>query len=265
MPLIELLLLAVLQGLTEFLPVSSSGHLNIAAALFATGGAPRNFDQLEVNVFLHVGTLISVLVFYWQKIWRLLFQDRRVIPLLVVGTLPAVAVGLPLKKYAGETLESPLVAGLMLPVTGLILLALPLLPVRKGRYRKLTFLQTLMIGCAQAFAILPGISRSGATITVGVAAGLKPRDAATFSFLLAIPAILGGGVLEAVDLVKNGGGETPVGFLFLAALVAALVGYFALAIVVRALERAQLHRFAWWCIPVGLAVTAWQAAGLWSV
>jgi undecaprenyl-diphosphatase len=258
MDLISVLILAVLQGLTEFLPVSSSGHVVIGAALLRDFGGRPTVDIVEVSVALHVGTLFSILVFYRRSILDLLAKDRRTIILLLVGTIPAVVVGIPLKVFGTDLLESPLLAGVMLPVTGLVLLTLPRLHQGDADYNDASLISAFKIGLAQAIAILPGISRSGMTITAGVEAGFTRRSAATFSFLLAIVAIAGGGVLEAKDLIAEGPGATPLAYLTAGVFVSFLVGLAALWWVVRWLQSGRLWYFAYWCIPVGIITIIWQ-------
>lgn len=256
MSLAEIVLLAVVQGVAEFLPISSSGHLVVVSELLGTGRA-----STEVNVVLHAGTLMSILVFFRRRVAELLSEDRRVVWLLVVGTLPVATLGLAIRAWFPSVLESPLLAGFMLLVTGLLLLAIPRLQRREGRYQETTAARSLQIGLFQALALLPGISRSGATIFGGLAAGLGRRSAATFSFLLAIPAIGGASALEMVHLYRHGNGSASVGSLAVGCLVAFAVGLAALAWLFRWIERDRLHYFAYWCIPLGLAVIAWQLAG----
>ena len=256
MDLLHILILAVVQGVAEFLPVSSSGHLVIAEALMGIDHA--QIDLVEVNIVLHAGTLASILIFYWRRIWNLLGEDRRVIALLIVGTLPAVLVGFPMKHYGESLLESPLLAGLMLPVTGLMLVWAARRKPGELRYQQISFGQALLIGAFQAVAILPGISRSGATIAAGIFTGMRRESAATFSFLLAIPAIAGATVLELKDLLTDKPASTTPGVLAIGALVAMLVGLVSLWWLIRWVQRGRLHYFAYWCIPVGVAVTLWQ-------
>lgn len=261
MGLWQIFLLAVVQGVTEFLPISSSGHLVIVAAL--TGVTD---NVVDLNIVLHVGTLLSILVFYWTRVWRLLGEDRRLIGLLIVGTVPVVLLGVPLKKFAPQVLASPLLAGCMLPVTGLLLLwAAGRREAGEREYQDLDLADALWIGCTQALAILPGISRSGTTISAGLLRGLTPASAATFSFLLAIPAIAGAGVWECISLLRDASSAssadapaTPLGLLLFGAAVAFSVGLVSLVWLVRWLERGRLHYFAWWCIPVGIAVILWR-------
>ena len=254
----QIVVLAVLQGATEFLPVSSSGHLVIAAAFLTSEGSTAGLDIGELNIVLHGGTLLSILVYYWRRIWRLVGQDRRTLGLLVLGTIPAVVIGVPLKKLAGDTvLANPLLAGALLPVTGLFLLLAQGKP-GSDRYQDLSYGKTFLIGLSQAIAILPGLSRSGATITAGSRLGLSPDSAATFSFLLAIPAIGGACVLQALSGI--GQVATPWWHLLIGAGVAFAAGLVSLVWLIHWIQRGRLHYFAWWCIPVGILVVIWQLA-----
>ena len=256
---LQIILLGIIQGITEFLPVSSSGHLVVVQKLFSALGKTAWPDIMSVNVLLHTGTLASIIVFYWRRIINLLQQDRRVLGLLAVGTVPAAAFGLLLKKMAPAWLESPLLAGFMFLATGSILLYSGR---REGAldYREITWRCALVIGIFQAFAILPGLSRSGWTIAGAMLLGLKREAATTFSFLLAIPVILGATILEAGDLFQSNG-EIPFTLLLLGAGVAFFVGLFALWLLVRIVERGQLGWFAVWLFPLGVAVIAWQCIG----
>jgi undecaprenyl-diphosphatase len=256
--LVHILLLAIVQGLAEFLPISSSGHLVVVDSVLTALGRPAPKQLLEVSIVLHLGTLVSIVVVYWRRIWRLLGSDWRVIPRLVVGTLPAVAIGLPLKMLAPEVLENPLVAGLMFPVTGILLIWAARQEPGDLDYPELSYRRVLVIGLFQAAAILPGLSRSGTTIVAGLLVGMGRTSAATFAFLLAIPAILGAGVLEGADMVQAGGSTAEPSVLLAGFLVSAVVGVIALAWLIRLLERGRLDWFAYWLIPLGLAVTVWQ-------
>jgi undecaprenyl-diphosphatase len=253
----KVLILAVVQGIGEFLPISSSGHVVVAAALL--NESKDALDVADLNIVLHLGTLGSILVFYWKRILQLLTSDRRVILWLILGTLPAVVIGLPLKKFAGWILSDPLVAGCFFPVTGAVLLWGMRHSHGTVDYREMTWKQALAIGCAQAAAIMPGLSRSGSTISAGLSVGLKRDSAATFAFLLAIPAIAGAGVLEARDLLKPEyhASATPLNML-IGAVVAFFVGLGSLWILVRLLERGRLQIFAGYCIALGVVVIVWQ-------
>ena len=264
MNLFELLVLSVVQGIAEFLPISSSGHL----VLFGKWLGIRE-AQGSLNIMLHAGTLGSIVLFYFSRILRLLKQDRRVVPLLIVGTIPAVVIGLYLKKFHGEILVNPWVAASMLLVTGGVLIATFFLPKREGiEYPKASYGAVFLIGLFQALAILPGISRSGSTIFAGQLCGLKRESAGTFSFLLAIPVIAGAVVLELKDMLGAEdvtdaavSGRANVGLLFLGAFVSFVVGYFSLVWLVAFIQKGKFHWFAAWCIPFGIFALVMLALG----
>ncbi len=278
MDLIRTLILAVVQGLTEFLPVSSDGHLVVVSALFESVTGHKLDELLALEIMLHAGTLAAVLIVFRKQTVRLLTADRRVIGLLIVGTLPAAVFGLTLKKldkvYHWGILESPLAAGLGLIVTGLVLLwgTRPRVHVSPDAdatasveehgltYPELTYGQALLIGCFQAIAVLPGVSRSGLTIASSLALiGLRRSDAANFSFLLSIPAVGGAVFLQLVEFAREGtGAQLPWGDLALGAVVSMLVGLAALRWLLLMLRGGKFRYFAYYCIPLGIAVTAWQ-------
>ena len=250
---LKIIVLSIVQGVAEFLPISSSGHLVVLNELFGTGQG-----SVELNVVLHLGTLLAILIFYWRRVWALLGKDWRVVPQLVVGTIPAAVVGLTIKRNFEELLTDPLLAGFMFPITGGMLLLLLWIKPGELEYQRLTYRQVVLIGLAQAFALLPGISRSGSTIVAGCLLGLKRQAAATFSFLLAIPVIAGAGLLEVKDMVETGQTTTPVGLLLFGALVAFIIGLGSLRWLVNWVEQGWLYLFAYWLIPLGVVVVVWQ-------
>ncbi len=261
LPLWQVLILAVVQGVAEFLPISSSGHVVVLGHLMhGSGSEPPDIGDL--NIVLHLGTLGSIVVYYWSRILRLLGADRRIIGMLILATVPAVLVGLPLKLFAENLLESPWIAGLMFPVSGLALLWLSRSSAGNVEYPQMTTRQALWIGISQAAAILPGLSRSGSTITTGVTTGLTRNSAAAFSFLMAVPVIAGAGLLQAIDFFKDGKLSTPITYLVLGALVAFLTGLGTLWVLNKWLEKGRLHIFAWYCIILGIVVLGWQTS-LW--
>jgi undecaprenyl-diphosphatase len=265
MSLLEIFLLAVLQGLTEFLPVSSSGHLVVANALFEWLGSEPVKDLVEVEIVLHLGTLLAVLVYYRREIARLFTRDRRVIPLLIVGTIPAAVLGIYLKKGLPEAttkliLANPLVAGICFPLTAALLWWASQRPEGETNYQQLSWPNALKVGVLQALALLPGISRSGATVAGSLTVGLKRDDAATFAFLLAIPAIAGGGLLEMIEAFQAGGTSSPLGTLAVGFVVSFVVGLASLDLLIRIIRHGQLKSFAYYLLPLGAAVIAWRLA-----
>jgi undecaprenyl-diphosphatase len=258
MQLWQILVLAVIQGVAEFLPISSSGHVVIVAELLGSGGSD-GLDVSDVNIVLHVGTLLSILVIYWRRVLRLLTEDRRTIGLLIVGTIPGVLIGVPVKKYFSHILENSLLAGCLLIATGLILVWISRRKQGDQEYGQMSYGKAFLIGAAQAAAVLPGLSRSGATISAGLRSGLDAQSATTFSFLLAIPIIGGGGAYEVYSMLgDHEPPSTPPAYLAIGALVSFLVGIFALSWLIRWVERGRLQWFAWWCVPVGAVVILWQ-------
>ena len=263
MPLLEIIILAILQGLTEFLPVSSSGHLVVANALFQALGSEPVEDLVEVEIVLHLGTLLAVLVYYRKEIARLLGSDWRVIPLLVVGTIPAAAIGIFLKKGLSDestklVLENPLVAGICFPITAALLWWAAKQTEGEKNYTDLTWQDSLKVGLLQALALLPGISRSGSTIAGGLGVGLNREAAATFAFLLAIPAIAGGGLLELLEAYKEGTSGTSPTNLAIGFAVSFAVGLGALALLIQWVRQGRLAMFIYYLLPLGIAVLVWQ-------
>jgi undecaprenyl-diphosphatase len=238
----------LIQGLTEFLPVSSSGHLVLIPALF-------HLDQptLATTVMLHVGTLLAVVAYYRRDLLLLLrFRNnavaRRLWMLLIIGTIPAAAVGLAFKNPIDTVFETPWIAAVMLMVTGAVLAFSVLVARGARRLAQGRWTDGLVVGLAEAFALLPGVSRSGMTITAGMAQGFERSEAARYSFLLAIPAIAGAGLFDGIDLARSGG-FTPN--LLVGMAVAAIVGYVAIAFLLRVLQRVGLLPFAAYCLAAG--------------
>jgi undecaprenyl-diphosphatase len=229
MELLNSLFSGIIQGLTEFLPVSSSGHLVIFNRLFGEGES-----NLSLTVFLHFATLLSVVIVYYKDIWLLIREfflslwdllrgkpdfktpERRFLLMVIIGTLPAVAVGLGVKLLNLEAvLENIFTVAVMLLVTAAFMFLVDKLS-RKGKLDEANapLPTALLVGCLQAVAVLPGLSRSGSTIFGGVLGGLKKEFAIKFAFILSIPAILGAGVLELFDAAQSGGlGIAPLNLL----------------------------------------------------
>jgi undecaprenyl-diphosphatase len=253
----ELALLAIVQGLTEFLPVSSSGHL-----VLAQRAMDLRAPALAIEIALHLGTLAAVLVVYRGALSELLHELRRgelrELAALAVGTVPAALVGLCLGDWIQAAFESARWAAVGLCVTAVVLVAGELARRRRGAERAPTgghesaptgLGAALVIGAAQAFAIWPGVSRSGSTIAAGLLCGLAPARAARFSFLLAIPAILGAAVLKLPDALAV---ESGLGWpLAWAALLAGLVGWAALRALLAFLGRGAFLWFALYCAVLG--------------
>ena len=259
MEYLQIIVLGIVQGITEFLPISSDGHLVVANEIvcaLSSQSIPKG--DLLVTLILHQGTLLSILMVYRREIWQLLGANRRVIGLLIVGTIPAGIIGIILKEFFEAEMTDPVLTGFMLPLNGLMLLWMSRRKPGEGRYEDLTWKQALLIGLAESLAPLPGISRSGTTIAAGLALGLSRQAAATFSFLLAIPVLVGAGVLALNDLRKGEPISATAGPLLVGAIVAFLVGLASLLLLLKWLRQGKLAPMGWWCIALGIFLLFWQ-------
>ena len=259
-------LLGLLQGLAEFLPISSSGHLSIAQNLLGLNTEiPEFFD-----VLLHLGTLVAVFVAYWRDICDMVAElihgvgdlvhgttprqvppARRLILLIIVGTLPLFIL-LPIHKQVQALSNNMVFIGAALVVTGFLLFACDL--VRKGKKteRTATIADVLVVGLGQAIATMPGISRSGMTITTGCFMGFERKFAVRFSFLLSIPAVLGANILSLKDALDTGIIWAEVPMYVVGVITAAVVGYACIRLLRLVAEKGRFGAFAYYCWAVGL-------------
>lgn len=240
----QAIFLAVVQGLTEFLPVSSSGHLVIFQKFFGLG-PPVLFD-----ILVHVGTL-GAIIFYLRKRLALKKSELwRVVWLVTIGTVPAVILGLFFRGIIEQIFNSLRLVGVSLLVTSGLLFSTRWVTGAKKQFKYLKWTDALAVGLFQALAILPGISRSGSTIVSGLWRRLDPEAAFQFSFLLAIPAVLGALVLQIPNLVSFSDLYLFQGLLGM--LIAGGVGYLALAILEKILREAKFFYFGFYCLVLGL-------------
>ena len=259
-------LLGLVQGLAEFLPISSSGHLSIAQNLLGLNTEiPEFFD-----VLLHLGTLVAVFVAYWRDICDMVAElirgvgdlvhgttprqvppARRLILLIIVGTLPLFIL-LPIHKQVQALSNNMVFIGAALVVTGFLLFACDL--VRKGKKteRTATIADVLVVGLGQAIATMPGISRSGMTITTGCFMGFERKFAVRFSFLLSIPAVLGANILSLKDALDTGIIWAEVPMYVVGVVTAAVVGYACIRLLRLVAEKGRFGAFAYYCWAVGL-------------
>jgi undecaprenyl-diphosphatase len=258
-------LLGVVQGLTEFLPVSSSAHLILCRAFFGI-----DVDQfgLIFDVALHLGTLAAVVIYFWNDLVRMLFAlpklftadpTARLMRLIVIGSIPAVIVGGLFADKIEDTLRTPLSTVLTLILGSIVFLVVEHMGERSRTRteRDLNVTDAVVIGVAQATALAPGISRSGATISGGMLMGVRRLDAARFSFLLGIPAILGAATKEGIKL-RHMGMTAEMGQLFLVGIAtSAIVGYLTVRYLLRYLATHRLDLFAYYRL--ALAVIVWFA------
>ncbi len=269
-PLVLLVILAVVQGLTEYLPISSSGHLVLIREFF---GGDLLADDATIEVLLHVGTLLAVLAFYRREVRRLLLgvlgrsgdapEQRRLFLALVVGLLPLLLL-LPAKDWLeAELYSGTLVPSLALLVTGGLLWFSRRLPAGARDLAGIGLGAAFLIGCAQAVAIVPGISRSGSTIVAGLALGLTVDGAAAFSFLLSMPAVGAAAFLKALEAGRGDAaatGASPAAML-LAVALSAVVGWLALGLLLWIARSRRLAWFAPYCWLAGAAGLALTLTG----
>ena len=255
-------LLGVLQGVTEFLPVSSSGHLALAQALVP------GFHQPGVvfDATLHVGTAMAVLWFERRNLreWIRTAEGWRLLALLGLGTLATAVLAFPLRSFAEAAFSRPVWIGIFLVVTGVVVLGTRLLGGGDTSGGTTSWKQVAAVGLVQGLAVFPGISRSGLTIAAGLGVGLDRSWAARFSFLLAVPAILGATLVEVVGARAELASLGPSfwGACLVGGVAAGISGYLALGLVLRTLGSRVFHRFGWYCLPLGVLVVVLSLGGV---
>ncbi len=249
--LLKLIILGAIQGVTEFLPISSSGHLVLTKSFL---GFPSEGAFLEVT--LHAGTLIPILVFYRKRIGGLIrgvltrdAESWRTAGMLVVATIPTGLAYLLVKDTLDRAYQSPIAAATALCITGVLMM----IPIRTSTRpaSALSVTKVVLIGIAQAFALTPGISRSGSTIVMARHCGVSAEKAAEFSFIMAIPVLLAAVVLELPHLDAQAVGDLSLGGLICGVVTAAIVGYVSLVLLIKMLARGKFWMFGLYCVLVG--------------
>jgi undecaprenyl-diphosphatase len=262
-------ILGIVQGATEFLPVSSSAHLILARAFFGFDGDKFG---LAFDVACHVGTLVAVLIYFRHDVMRMiaaipdLFRgdatgrpnpDARLIWMLVIGTIPAIIVGLLFNKLIEERMRTPEIAAVALAVGGVLFFVAERVGSHQRDDGSLTVAEVVLIGCAQALALVPGVSRSGATITVALLLGLRRPEAARFIFLLAIPAIVAAAGKEAPKMLKAGIAGDQASLFLIGIVMSAIVGYLAVRFFIQYLQKHTLDVFGWYRVALAASVAVW--------
>jgi undecaprenyl-diphosphatase len=275
-------LLGIVQGLTEFLPVSSSAHLILARMFF--GFDPEQFG-LAFDVAIHLGTLAAVLVYFRRDLRAMTRSlpallrpgparpgehvaiDRpdvrsgpegaRLIWLMATATIPVVIVGLFFTDAIEREARTPAVAAAALAIGGVALFAAERLGSKRRNEESLTAAEAFLIGCAQAAALIPGVSRSGATITVALLLGLRRAEAARFTFLLGIAAILGAAVVKFPDMLAQGVNREGLSLYAVGIVTSAVVGYLAVKYFIQYLAKHSLDLFAWYRLVLAASAVIW--------
>ena len=260
MNIIQSFLLGILQGLTEFIPVSSTAHLLIGQTIL---GIPSNDTMFSFLVLVQLGTILSLIVYFWKDLWAIIkafFAKPFSSPLnimawyIIIATIPALIFGYLLKSAVEKLFSTPLLeAGIRLLITAIILGLAEWFGKRNRRLDKMTWMDALFVGIAQVLAVFPGASRSGTTIGAGMARGFDRPAAARFAFLMAVPVMLAAGGYQSLDLLKMHGLSTFLPVLAVGFATAAVVGWFAIKWLLDFLNKHSLYIFAGYCAIVGVA------------
>lgn len=261
MPLFEAALLGLVQGLGEFLPISSSAHLIAVPWLFGWKDPGLGFDLV-----LHWGTLFAVIIYFWKDVWLIIkgffaslrktsrnFSTdvyQRLSWLLIIASIPGAIFGKLLEKAAESSFRNPLLIAATMTLFGLLLWFVDWSGKQEKNLARIKFVDSFMIGLSQAAALIPGVSRSGATITAGRALGFKRSDAARFSFLLSIPITFGAGLLKIGDF----GQDVTNAQLIIGFLTSAVVGFFAIKFLLRLIAKTDFRIFIWYRIAFSLLI-----------
>lgn len=257
---LQAIILGVVQGISEFLPISSDGHLVIVKNVlgWCTGRDVLSKGN-EFEVLLHLGTFASILTVYAHDLRQRLF-DARLWGLVVLATIPAVVVGLSLEDWFDAVFDDVVWAGMGLLVTAALLWLGQRWESPKYDLQTLPWLSAAIIGCFQALALLPGLSRSGSTISSGLLLGADRISATQFSFFMAIPVTAGAIALKSMRAIQHGGTSVPLGATAVGIIVSFVVGCVALRLLIRLMTQRRLHWFAGYCLLLGLATIAASTA-----
>lgn len=244
MNLLQAIILGVVQGITEFFPISSSGHLVIIQHLFG-----MKEPMLAFDIFLHLGTTAAILIYFRKEIINILTRERHIAFYIVVASIPTFIIGFMFKDAVEVLFDRPHIVGYMLLATGVLLIASSIYTRSKRDQapKKIGVINSLIVGTAQGIAVMPGISRSGATITSGILSGIEKEQAFKFSFLLAIPAVLGASVLKAHKIGAGLISKDLVPFLA-GAITAMIVGLFSMSVLLKVVKSNKLYLFGIYCI-----------------
>lgn len=265
--LIQAVILGVVQGLTEFLPVSSSGHLLLGQYFL---GLDQDRFGLSFDVALHLGTLLAVVSYFWRDLIRMAFaflrsfsrrdlandQDQRLAYLVIASTVPAALIGFLFEGFFETAVRSPWVVVFNFVLVGALFIVGEIVGSRTRRASKLGFGEAIGIGFAQAAALVPGVSRSGATITLGLFLGLRREEAARFSFLMSVPIIGGAGGLKMAELLGEGMSGSQILMFAVGFVTSAAVGYVTIRFLLNYLVNHSLRAFAYYRFAMAMVVTA---------
>lgn len=264
MTTLQALILGLIQGVTEFLPISSSGHLVLAEQLL---GVPPSND-VTFEVFVHFGTLLSVVVVFWHDIFAIVKSVHqgaskplevlthyrndpyfKISLLILLGSIPAAYIGIRYENQISTAFSDPKLVAVMLVLTGLVLFLTRLAPTTNGK--ELGVVTAFLVGCAQAMAIIPGISRSGSTISTAMFLRISPMEGARFSFLLSVPVIAGATLMKTKDLITLGSQSEGALPIVIGTVAAFAAGYVSIKVLLKIIQRGKFSLFSFYCLIVG--------------
>lgn len=252
---LQVIVLGIVQGISEFLPISSDGHLVIAEHLLGRAFGERLAEGKDLVVMLHLGTLAAIVAVYLRELWALR-TDMRLCLLMVMATIPAAVVGLTLEDWFDQVFKSSLAAGFGFLITAVLLITGHVLERGEHTEKTLPWPAMLLIGCFQALALLPGVSRSGSTIVGGLLTGMDRVSATRFSFLLAVPVTAGAIALTIKHLLEGGHPPLPFGPMLVGIVVSFVVGWLVLKGMIRLVQQRKLPWFAAYCAVAGVLTIA---------
>jgi len=256
MEIVKIIILGLIQGLTEFLPISSSGHLVIMQKIFNI-----NQNQLLISVLLHFGTLIPVLIIFRDDIIEILSfkkKKRYFTFLIIIASIPTAIMGFFFEDFFEKLFSSTISTAFMLIVTGFILLVGDKLANYDREITNFKWLNAVFVGIAQGIAIIPGISRSGSTITASLIQGLKKEEAARFSFILSVPVIAGAGLLKVGEAFNTGVNNFNTTAIILGVISAIISGYVAIRYFIYILKKQKLIYFSYYCWIIGTIILLYE-------
>lgn len=273
MDLIQTILMGIVQGLSEFLPISSSAHLVFTSNFYKVFRnipiAEQSTEEIFLDIMLHLGTLIAVLIFFRKdviEICKALLQgikerdfshyNAKLGLYIILGTIVTIILALPLEKVAGHLVFHPAIVGLLLIITGLVLFFSEYLSKKQSQKEELGKKEAILIGLAQGIAVLPGFSRSGWTIATGLFTGLNRQTAARYSFLLSIPIILGASMvypLIKIDITEAAGYNWTA--IILGTIFSGITGYLCIKYFMKFISKFSLNIFGWYCVVMGIFTT----------
>jgi undecaprenyl-diphosphatase len=248
MTIFQAIIFGIVQGVTEFLPISSTAHLILLPWFFGWPDPGLSFD-----VALHLGTLVALVIYFWKD-WLALLAKPRMIAFIIAATIPGAVAGVLLESQVENALRSPKLIALMLSLMALLLVVAELKGRRKKDLDQISWSDALTVGCAQAFALVPGVSRSGSTITAGLFTGMKRETAARFSFYLSAPIIAGAVAKKMLDIFEAGIPAGQVSAFVVGIVVSGIVGYLSIAFLLRYLQTHNTFLFIYYRIALAIGV-----------